>query len=192
MKDFFAVTSLAISLGANIPYALDILKGKTRPERIAWLLWTILGGTYYLSSLIDEGATFLTFGEVVGPVIIFILSLKYGVGGKSRFDIVSLVIASIAFVLLFVLEGVLVSLLIALFIDSIGMVLTIRKLRLDPTSESRLFWALGIVSGSFGLLSLESYSLTAILFPAYLAIASALIVHEIHKAKPHPERIKDL
>jgi hypothetical protein len=31
-------------LAANIPYVIEIIQGKAKPERIAWLLWTILGG----------------------------------------------------------------------------------------------------------------------------------------------------
>ena len=146
MKEFFAVAALVVSIGANIPYIIDILKGKAKPERISWLLWTLLGLTYYFSAVFADGAKLFTFGELIGPVIIFVLALKYGVGGKSKFDLVSLAIALIAFALLFIVEGVLAGLVLALIIDGIGATLTIRKLLLDPTSESRSFWLLGAVA----------------------------------------------
>lgn len=192
MKEFFAVSALVVSLAANVPYIVEIVKGKVRPERISWLLWTILGGVYFFSTIVDEGATLFTLGEVIAPVIIFVLSIKYGVGGKSRFDLVSLTIAMVALVLLFILEGALISLLLALFIDAIGILLTVRKLRLDPTSESRTFWAMAGVAGVLALLSLQTYSLVAVLFPLYVVIISMIIVLEIHKGKPHPERIEKL
>lgn len=192
MKDIFAIASLAVSLGANVPYIIETVQGKIKPERISWFLWTILGGVYFFSAILDTGATLYTLGEVLAPVVVFAVALKYGVGGKSRFDLISLTVASIAFVLLFVLDGVLASLLLALFIDSIGVVLTIRKVRRDHTSESRIFWGLGVVSSTLALLSLESYVLVAYLFPTYVLVVSAYIWHEARPGKPHPERIEEL
>jgi len=77
--------------------------------------------------------------------------------------------------LLFVVEGVLLSLLIALAVDGIGMMLTIRKLRRDPTSEPRAFWALAGISGVFSVLSLEEYVVVALLFPVYVIFISLYI-----------------
>ncbi len=97
MKELVAASALAISVGANIPYIFDIIKGRAKPERISWLLWTLLGLTYYFSAMFADGATLFTLGELIGPVVIFILALKFGVGGKSRFDMIALVIALAVF-----------------------------------------------------------------------------------------------
>ncbi len=191
MKEALAVAALIASLSANIPYVFEILKGQARPERISWLLWTLLGGTYFFSAVFEDGAILMTFGELIGPGIILLLSLKYGVGGKSRFDIYSLVLALAAFVLLFVLEGVLVSLLLALFIDGIGATLTIRKLTIDPTSESRSFWAIAVLSGVLGLMSLTTYNAETVLFPLYVVLLSVFIVYKTY-SKPsnkHQQKI---
>jgi len=192
MKELFAVLALGVSLAANVPYVIEIVKGEVKPERISWLLWTILGGVYFFSTIVDEGATLFTLGELLAPIVIFCLSLKYGVGGKSRFDLISLAIALASLSLLLIVNGALVSLLLALFVDAIGITLTVRKLKLDPTSESRMFWIMAGVSGVFALLSLESYSLVAILFPLYVVIISTVVSVEIHRGRPHPERIEQL
>ena len=192
MKEALAVAALAVSLAANVPYVIEIIQGRSKPERISWLLWTLLGGVYFFSTIVDEGATLYTLGELLAPIVILALSFKYGVGGKSRFDIVSLVVALVALGLLLVLDGAITSLVLALFVDAIGIMLTVRKLRLDPTSESRTFWTMAGLSGVLALLSLKSYSLVAVLFPLYVVIVCAIIVYEIHTGKPHPERIKEL
>ncbi|CAN5674295.1 hypothetical protein BH23PAT1_BH23PAT1_1730 [soil metagenome] len=183
MKEVFAVSSLIVSIAANIPYILETIKGKVKPERISWLLWTLLGGTYFFSAVFADGAKWFTFGELIGPVIILLLALKYGAGGKSRLDKYSLAVALIAFGLLFVLEGVLVSLLLALFIDGIGAFLTIRKLLIDPASESRSFWMLAAVAGFLALLSLKTYNLETVLFPAYVVVLSIFISSKANPAK---------
>lgn len=183
MKEIFAVSSLVLSVAANIPYINDTIKGRVKPERISWLLWTLLGVTYYFSSVFSDGAKWFTFGELVGPVLILILSIKFGVGGKSRFDKYSLGVAFAAFCLLFVLEGVLISLLLALLIDAIGAALTIRKLLLDPASESRGFWVLAALAAFMALLSLRIYNLETILFPAYVLVLSIFITIKIDPTK---------
>ncbi len=193
MKEIFGIIALALSLGANIPYIIETVRGQVKPERISWFLWTLLGLTYYFSALFADGAVLFTFGELIGPAIIFILAIKFGVGGKSRFDLVSLAVALIAFALLFIVEGVLVGLALALIVDGIGAVLTIRKLLIDPSSESKWFWGIGAVSGMFAVASLHNYSAETLLFPIYVTILSLFI---FIKAKPsarrHSKEIEDL
>ena len=181
MKEFFSIAALVVSLAANIPYIVETIQGKAKPERISWLLWTMLGATYFGSAVLAGGATLFTFGELIGPVIILILALKFGVGGKSRFDLISLAVALVAFILLLLTKDVLISLVLALIVDGIGAMLTIRKLRLDPSSESRGFWLLGAISSIFAIISLSAYNLETLLFPLYVFVLSTYIVI---KAKP--------
>lgn len=182
MKELFGIIALSLSLGANIPYIVEILKKKVRPERISWFLWTLLGLTYYFSALFADGATWFTFGELIGPVIILIIALKFGVGGKSRFDLISLGVALLAFALLFIVEGVLLGLLLALIVDGIGAMLTIRKLLIDPSSESKWFWGIGAISGVFAVLSLETFTVETLLFPVYVILLSSFIFIKAKRA----------
>jgi fumarate reductase subunit D len=191
--EIIAVLSLVVSLAANIPYIIEIVQGKAKPERISWLLWTILGAVYFFSTIFDTGATLFTLGELIAPVIILILAFKYGVGGKSRFDLISLAVALIALAILFSTTHVLLSLLLALFVDGIGAMLTIRKLRIDPTSESRAFWGLTAIAGVLAVISLEEFTVNALLFPVYVGLLSAYIfLVSKPAAKQHIEAIEKL
>lgn len=175
MKELFGIIALVLSITGNIPYIYETIKGKVRPERISWLLWTLLGATYFLTAVMEDGAVLFTAGELFGPVVIFILALKFGVGGKSRFDIYSLMVALVAFVLLLVTKNALLSLLLALTVDGIGITLTIRKLLLDPASESKTTWGIWFLSGIFALLSLSTFTAETLLYPVYLLGVSLFI-----------------
>jgi hypothetical protein len=83
MKELLAIASLVASLAANIPYVKETLQGKVKPERISWLLWTMLGATYFFSAVFGKGAVLFTVAELFGPALILILSIKYGVGGRA-------------------------------------------------------------------------------------------------------------
>lgn len=192
MKELLGIAALVLSLSANIPYIIETIQGKVKPERVSWFLWTILGLTYYFSALFSNGAVFFTFGELIGPAIIFVLALKFGVGGKSRFDIASLTAAMVAFTLLFIIEGVIAGLILALIIDGIGAMLTIRKLRIDPSSESKLFWGIGAISGILAVASLETYTIETVLFPLYVCVLSTYIFVHAHPTKKHSAQLEKL
>jgi hypothetical protein len=175
MKEAFGIAALVISVAANIPYAVDIVKGRADPHRISWFIWTVLGGVYFFSTIFESGATLFTIGELIGPVAIFILSLKYGVGGHDRKNQLSLLVAMVALGLLFVLDGVIVSLVLALIVDAIAISITVRKVLLDRDSESKAFWALGAIAALFAIASLEEFVIAGLLYPVYALSVSLYI-----------------
>lgn len=189
MKEAFGIAALIISIAANIPYAREIIKGQAQPQRLSWFIWTILGGVYFFSTIFESGATLFTIGELIGPVIIFLLSLKYGVGGHDRKNQLSLVIALIALGLLFVHDGVIVSLLLALLVDAIAISITVRKVLLDRDSESKTFWALGALAAIFAILSLEQYVIAGLLYPVYALSVSAYIFLNSEKNELKPKSL---
>jgi hypothetical protein len=181
MKEVFGAAALVVSLAASVPYIADTIRGKIQPERISWLLWTMLGATYFMSAVQGDGAVLYTLGELVGPGATFLLTLKYGVGGRSRFDVVSLAIALVAFLLIFATHDVVAGLVLAVIVDAIGALLTIRKLKIDPSSESLAFWVMAGVASLLALASLDVYNLVSVLFPAYVMILSIYISLNIRK-----------
>src|SRR5476651_1936481 len=88
----FSVISGILCVIAYIPYLLNILGGKTKPERTSWFLWTVLG-IISLASQIDLGATFslvLACLLTLGSLTIFLLSLRYGSSGMFMRDFIAL------------------------------------------------------------------------------------------------------
>jgi hypothetical protein len=119
---------------------------------------------------------------MIGTVIVLVLAIKFGVGGKSLFDRVCLAIAIVAFVLLIFVDDKLVGLSLAIAIDGVGTVLTLRKLLKDRSSETRLPWSLYLIGALLAIVALETYSVENLLFPIYLAITSAVYVILIKKS----------
>ena len=44
MKTAFLIISTAVVLASVVPYLLDILRHKTKPNIVSWLTWTMLTG----------------------------------------------------------------------------------------------------------------------------------------------------
>lgn len=185
------IFALVLSLAASVPYIIETVQGKVKPERVSWFIWTLLGAVYFWSALIDDGAVLFTAAELIGPGIAFVLALKYGVGGKSRLDIAMLILALLAIGWLALAEGSLLSLALALTADSIALALTLRKLHVDPSTESRWAWGLSAFSGVFAVLSLSVFTVQTLAFPLYVVFASAYIAVRAHPSRMHNQKELD-
>lgn len=78
------IIALGLSIAANIPYIVETVKGDVKPERVSWFIWTLLGLTYFWAAILENGAVLFTAGELIGPVVALLLSLKHGVGGEEQ------------------------------------------------------------------------------------------------------------
>ena len=175
MNNIIAIASFVIVILATIPYIIDTIKKHTRPERISWLLWVALGATYLTSATRTDGAVLYILADFLVAAVILILSLKFGVGGKSRFDQVCLAVAIVAFILLLTADNPLYGLGLAVFIDAIGSMLTIRKLSKDRTSEPKWVWGMFTLAPLLAIIALENYSIENLLFPVYALVAKIMI-----------------
>ena len=161
-----------------LPYIRDIFKGKTKPERISWLIWAILGSISFFSQF-AKGASYslvLVGAQTFGDLFIFILAIKWGFGGFLKRDIFALVGAGIGLVLWYVTKEAAVALFVAIFIDAIGVVLTVIKSYEEPTTETISSWVLTLLAGVLACIAVGSFNLVLLAFPFYIFLASAAIL----------------
>lgn len=177
MLEFFGYTSGILMMLSVIPYARSILKGNTKPQRITWLIWTILILIAFFSQL-AKGATWsllLTAGDAIAILITFILSIKFGVGGFRKIDILSLVGAGVSLLLWYLTNEPAVALFLIILIDIIGVNLTIIKTWKNPETENWVAWAICGVGGFFGILAVGSFNFVLLSYPVYICLANSII-----------------
>jgi hypothetical protein len=169
--------SFVVLLLSYIPYVIDILKGNTKPERAAFFIWTVLGFSLISSQLAEGGreSVLLSVGGTVGPLIVFLLSIKYGVGGFLLRDKFALVFAAIGLLLWYLTNNPAFVLWIAILIDSAGVYLLLIKSYKDPASELPLLWASGVVAGTLSILSVGRLDINLLAFPVWLTINNGVI-----------------
>lgn len=180
-SSIFGVLSGITTVIGIIPYIVDILRGKTKPERASWLIWTLLGSISFLTQM-AEGATFslvMTGTQTLAVVVVFILSIKFGVGGLTRRDFLSILTALIGIVLWRLTSNPMTALMLVIAVDAIGVYLTLIKSYKDPGSETLFAWILNSFSGLFGILSVGSLNFNLLLYPAYILIANISVVTAI-------------
>lgn len=181
MLQIFGYISAALSIIMIIPYVRDIFTKNTKPERASWLIWTVLTSIAFFSQL-AKGATdslWLTGGQTLAVLIVFILSLKYGVGGLTQRDMTALIGAAIGLVIWYFTKEPAYALLISILIDSIGTLLTVIKSYQEPETETVSTFVMSGTSGIFGALAVGSWSGILLTYPFYIIIANYSIVAAI-------------
>ena len=177
MLQIFGIVSAMLTIICLVPYVIDIFKLKTKPERASWLIWSVLGFIAFFSQL-AKGATdslWLTGAQTFVVLVVFLLSLKYGVGGLMKRDIIALIVAGMGIILWLLTKEAAVALFIVIAVDFAGSVLTMIKSYEDPGSETLITWVLSGTSGVFGALSVGGWNLILLSYPIYIWLINYFI-----------------
>ncbi|MGC9968557.1 MAG: hypothetical protein ABSC29_02385 [Minisyncoccia bacterium] len=175
LAGYFSGIAILLSF---VPYLRDIFLLKTKPERASWLIWAILG-LISLFSQLAKGASWsliMTGAQAVGDTLIFLLAIKYGLGGLNKRDIIGLIGAVIGLILWYFTGEAAVALFVVIFIDAIGAVLTTIKAYEYPTTETISSWLLTFLGGFFACVAVGSFNLILLAFPFYICLASLSIL----------------
>ena len=166
-----------ISLSAYVPYILSILRKETKPNRASWIIWAIVSSIIALSYR-EAGASYAFLapvGYVVGSTIVFILSIKYGVGGWTPFDRKCLIGAAISLVLWKIFDSPMSALLINLLINLLGTMPTARKAWYQPQTESKVAWSLFSLGSIVNLFAVENWTFSMAVYPVSMIFLIGIV-----------------
>ncbi|MBP7837281.1 hypothetical protein KA021_01105 [Candidatus Saccharibacteria bacterium] len=171
--------SLLINLIGYIPYIRGIFKDTVKPQRITWGIWAILTSVAFTNQVKNGGGySTLFFGSTMFLVItVFLLSLKRGVGGKSKFDLFVLTASIVLFFLWAVTQDTRTTTVIAVAIDLFAALPTLYKSYIQPETEAYLQWILAAVAGLLSMLAVGvSTDYILFIYPLYIIIMNTLVV----------------
>lgn len=174
MKELFTLISAILIIAAAPPYIVDTIKGRTKPERVTWFIFSVLGLIAFVSQLTLGASWSLVFTglDTAASILVFGLAIKYGVGGHTKLDIFALCVATIGVVIAVAAKEPIISLLGVILADVSGLVLTIKKTYMDPGSETTITWLLVGTASLFGVLSVGKISFGLLLYPVYLMVVN--------------------
>lgn len=174
IKQIFLYVSIFLGFITPIIGVRSILKGEYKPQRITRLLLFIVTAIF-VGTLFSQGdriGLFLAIPSFIGSTAIFILSIKYGVGGRSKMDIITLIGALFSLVVWKVTDNPTLGLYASILTDFIGFSPTLVKSYKEPYTESYLFYGCDLVASFFNLLALKSYLMMDLAFPLYIFLVN--------------------
>lgn len=177
MSGEIGVLAGIVTISAFIPYIRDVVRGKTKPSRSTWIIWSILAliltASYY--SVGARDTIWASIGFTLGQIAVALVSIRYGVGGWTFFDRICFIGAASGLAAWAVSGSALTGLLSAMAVDFIGALPTIKKLYLEPGSESQTSWLIFSAGNILNVAAIDKWSLEIALFPVYFLIVNGII-----------------
>lgn len=171
----FIILAVILNAIGSIGYAIDTLKGDTKPNRVTWFLWALIPLIAF-AGMLDENAgltsLILTFMVGFSPFLIFCVSFlnKKSVWKIERFDWIcgALSLIGIAGWLL-TGEGYL-AIVFSIFADFLALLPTMFKALKQPNTESWMLYSNAALASFITLLTVETRTFASIAFPLYIMV----------------------
>lgn len=186
----FAILAALITLGGSAGYALDTLRGKTQPNRVSWVLWTLAAMIAFAAELVQHVgvAALLTLALGFGPLLVVVASFvdPRAYWKLTRLDI-GCGLLSLAALAMWATTGKGdVAIAFAIAADLFAAIPTIRKARTHPDSESTNAFVGAAVGAGITLLAIQppSWEFASYGFPLYVLLGAGAITALIITSRP--------
>lgn len=176
--EVLVVTASVFALVGNIPYLVNVLRKKVQPHPYTWFVWTLVSGIVFFGQ-VAKGAgigAVPTFVAEVFTLIIFLLSLKYGFKNIQRIDIYFFIFALLGIIPWILTKDPTISVIVAVSIDLIAFVPTLRKTWKYPSTESSLLYSMNVLRHILTLFSLQAYNIATTLHSIAMIATNTLMV----------------
>jgi hypothetical protein len=160
-----------------VPYIRSILRGETKPSRASYAIWLCVE-LVLVASYFSSGATTTKWMFVIillNSVVLFLLSLKYGMKGFHKVDLFSIVFAMVAIIAWITTDNPALAVYLCAAASFFGYIPTERKTYTHPKTENKLSWGLYVLAAFLNVCALDTLELAIILPPLTTLIMSTSI-----------------
>jgi hypothetical protein len=140
-------------------------------------VWTIVSCIVFFGQL-AKGAgvgAIPTAAAEIFTVIIFLFSLRYGFKHVTRTDTIFLIIALLGIIPWLITKDPTVSVIIAVSIDFIGFMPTLRKTWQHPETEMPLLYGMNVLRHILMLFSLQAYNIATMLHSIVMIVTNSIM-----------------
>lgn len=157
-------------------YLFETLAGRTRPNRVTWLLWGLFPMIAFAAQRVQgiQGASWTTFAAGFTPLLIFgasFLNPKAGWRSEPR-DYALMAAALLGIVLWAVTRNPNLAILFSLLADALAAVPTFLKILSHPETESWLAYAISSVGFGISLAAMPVLDFASASFAAWVFVAN--------------------
>lgn len=177
MKDSLAIVGGLIAAFSTLPYLIDIVRRKSKPNIVTWSTWTLLTGIASAAAFAagEYRTAFLVLGGTICTGLVALLGLKYGIAKMTWFDGLCQLGAIAGLILWLIFSSPSIAIAFTLAIDFIVMLPTLRHCWVSPQEETWQTYVVGIVAALCTVASLVDYNFVSLTFPLYLIAADGVL-----------------
>jgi hypothetical protein len=161
-------------------YLISTIKGKTKPNKVTWLLWA-LAPMLAVSAQLKQGVGLIalpSFMAGFNPALIFIASFvnKKSQWNIGKLDITCGLLSLGGLILWQVTQVPNIAILFAIIADGLAALPTIIKSYTNPETENSVAFYAGSFSALTALLTIKVWDFAHFGFPTYLASVCIILV----------------
>ncbi len=185
MLQYIVLIGAAAQLFGISFYIRDTIRGKTKPNRVTWLLWSVVP-LIAVSAAISDGvgwAVLPVFMAGFGPFLVFISSFinPQSFWKLGKFDYACGAFSVLALALWWITKEPLLAIILSIAADSFAAMPTLVKTWKYPDTEMILPYIFGIFNALTCFFALKTFSATELAFPIYIIIADSLLIIAFYK-----------
>lgn len=178
-KPLLSTMAIALTIVTLLPYIRAILRGAVQAHVFSWVIWGSTTFVVFLAQLADRAGVGAWPIGVSGSLTILIAFLAYRRRGDlsiTRSDWIFFAAALSTLPLWYLTSDPFSAVAVLTVVDVLGFGPTLRKVYVQPYSESPGFFGLFALRNVLVVLALEHYSPTTLLFPVTIAAACVLVM----------------
>lgn len=175
IKEILAIIAALIAFGGNLPYIRDAFRKRVKPHPYTWLVWTIVTGITFFGQ-VQAGAGIGALPAAISEIFtitIFIFSLRYGFKYVAKTDTIFLIVALLGLIPWLINDDPTISVIIAVGIDIVAFVPTIRKAWRHPKTETPVLYSANVIKHILTLFSLQAYNIATTLHSIAMIITNS-------------------
>jgi len=177
-QNFVILGAIIASIG-SVSYLIDTIKGKVKPNRVSFLLWSLAPLIAFVAELRQSVGlqSLMTFQVGFLPLTIFIASFfnKNAEWKLTRFDLTCGVLSLIGLLLWYITSSGNVAIVFSIFADGLAALPTLVKSFNFPETESIWPYFTGALSALITLLTVNVWDLANAGFPLYILVVTLVI-----------------
>jgi hypothetical protein len=185
MANILIALSSALAFVSYIVYIAAILKGDARPHRTTRFVLVIITVLATVSLLAQGSSVAIWLSGVftLGSLVIFTLSIKYGMGGWAKTDILCLIIAISGIFFWKATLNPIYALFASIASDLAGQVPMLIKTFHYPETEVWTFYLLDVLAAIINISAMAHFTFQELAYPLYIVSIDGLTIILILRKK---------
>jgi len=180
LPEYFIYIAASIRILAGLLYIKSILKGKTRPSAVSWLIWSVSPFIAFFAATFSEGfklASLVTLALGISPLLVFITAsvTKNHLFKLTLPDLICGILAIISLICWLITKNPILTISFAILADFISTIPTLKKSYYYPDTEYAPTYLLAILAMSITLLANKETTSYSLIYPTYILLMNLLV-----------------
>lgn len=173
MRDILAVLAGIIAISATVPYIVNTIKGKTRPNVITWFTWALLSAITAIAAFSGHAYQTAIFAGALAvcDFFIVIVGLRHGLKKYTQFDIICQALALVGIILWKLTGTPAAAVAVNIAADLIGALPTYRHSWRLPHEETWQTFAYGSIAALLAIFSVKNLNFISLAYPVYIFLS---------------------